>query len=99
MDVWKKGIAKIPECKCLQCGAKMNASGSVDGNAEDMPEPGSVVLCIRCGGVMKHADDMSLRGMSEEEMDELTADKEWMDLIARTVQKIHFVKLVKESRN
>lgn len=81
----------IPECNCLQCGHKMNASGSADG-APHLPEPGDLVLCIRCGAVMMHADDMTVRGMTDEEMDELVADKETMDELAKNVKRIHLMR-------
>lgn len=81
----------IPECNCLKCGKKMNASGSTDGSPH-LPEPGDLVLCIKCGAVMKHADDMTLRGMTEQEMDELVADTETMDELAKNVQRIHIMR-------
>lgn len=82
---------KIPECHCLHCGHKMNASGSTDGSGV-LPQPGDLVLCIRCGAVMKHADDMTLRGMSDAEMDELQADTETMNDLAKYVQRIHIIR-------
>lgn len=88
---WAPDIRKLPECHCLQCGHKMNASGSVDGSL-DLPEPGDLVLCLKCGAVMKHADDMSVRGMTEQEMDELIADTETMDELAKNVQRIHIMR-------
>jgi Zn ribbon nucleic-acid-binding protein len=88
---WAPDVRKIPECKCLFCGHNMNASASVDGTL-NLPEPGDLVLCLKCGAVMKHADDMSVRGMTDEEMDELIADTETMDELAKAVQGIHFIR-------
>ena len=38
---------------------------------------------------MMHAEDLSLRGMSDEEMDELIADKELMAAINKAVYGVH----------
>jgi hypothetical protein len=82
---------RIPECKCLDCGHKVNASGSTDGSPE-LPGPGDLVVCIRCGAVMVHADDMSLRGMTDAEMDALVADTETMNELAKNVRRIHIMR-------
>jgi Zn ribbon nucleic-acid-binding protein len=91
MELHSPDVRKIPQSHCLQCGYKVDASASTDGS-KALPAPGDIVVCMKCGAVMKHADDMSLRGMSDQEMDELTADTEFMDEIARAVQKVHFVR-------
>lgn len=87
-----KDVVRVPESRCLNCGALMNALGTGDRHVEAKPEPGDVSVCIRCGAVMKLDGELRLRGMTNEEMDELTADRAWMDQIAKMVQKIHFVK-------
>ena len=91
MSTWRPGVAKIPLCRCLACGHEIDASGALDGSNE-LPEPGSIVVCIRCGAVMMHAQDMTLRGMTDEEMDEVTADKELMNNLAKNVRKVHLLR-------
>ena len=83
---------RIPQSRCLNCGAPLNAMGTADLNEPALPSPGDAVVCIRCGGVMMVGDDMRPRGMSDAEMDAMTADREWMNDIAKLVQSIHFVK-------
>jgi Zn ribbon nucleic-acid-binding protein len=90
-ELWEKGVRKTPLSHCLQCGYKLNAGSSVE-QPGLLPGPGDVVVCMKCGAVMKYADDMTVRGMSDAEMDELINDKEWMDAIARVVQRVHFIK-------
>ena len=85
-------IARVPESVCLNCGAPMNMLGTADVEVEAKPEPGHVAVCIKCGGVMKLDQDLRLRGMSAQEMDELVADREWMDQIAKVVRKVYFVR-------
>lgn len=90
-ELWKSGIRKTPESRCLECGHKVNAGAAADGSGS-LPGPNDVVVCLKCGAVMRYADEMTLRGMTDAEMDELTSDKEWMDEVARTVKKVHMVR-------
>lgn len=93
----KRGIdvARTPECNCLNCGKLLSALGTGDPTVEAKPEPGDVTVCLRCGAVMKLADDLRVRGMTDAEMDELIADKEWMNHVARMVKAIQFMKHMK----
>jgi hypothetical protein len=87
-----KDHIRVPESRCLNCGARMDGLGTGDRDVEAKPEPGDVAVCIKCGAVMKLDENLRLRGMTEAEMDELTADRAWMDEVARMVRAIHFVK-------
>lgn len=80
-------VTIVKESKCLACGRKVNAVG----NPEDLtrPVPGSLIVCMKCGAVMMLADDLTLRGMTDAEMDELMGDRETMDDLARLVKKVH----------
>lgn len=82
-------VTRTPECQCLHCGAKMNAAGSIEGH--NSPSPGSLALCIRCGAVMMYAEDLTLRGMTEEEMLDIASDVETVQFLARQVQKIRML--------
>jgi hypothetical protein len=87
-------IIRVPESACLNCGHLLNALGTGDLNVEAKPEPGDVTVCIKCGAVMKLDQDLRPRGMSDQEMDELVADREWMDEVARVVQTVHFIRAI-----
>ena len=80
-----------PQSKCLQCGYLMNAAGSTDGRPIEPPEPGNLAVCLRCGAVMMYADDLTVRGMTVEEMDDLTNDREAMNGLARLVKRIQLI--------
>jgi hypothetical protein len=73
----------------------MNTLGTGRPHVEARPSPGDAAVCINCGGVMMLDDQLRPRGMSDEEMDELAADREFMDQIARIVRKVHFLKHVR----
>lgn len=85
-------VARVPVSRCLDCHALMDALGTGDRDVEAQPNPGDVAVCIKCGAVMKLDNNLRLRGMTDAEMDELIADRQFMDQIARMVQKIHFLK-------
>jgi hypothetical protein len=82
-------VTRIPPAKCLQCDSRLNALGALEG--EPQPEPGSLIVCIRCGAVMMASDDLTPRGMTDAEMDEVLADRATMDDLARLVARVHFV--------
>jgi len=82
-------ITRTPECHCLNCGKLLDTVGGVDHS--DAPEPGCVVLCLRCGAVHMLGDNLSLRGLSEAEMDYLTNDNEYMAFLAALVGRIHLI--------
>jgi hypothetical protein len=79
----------VPESRCLHCGHKLDAATGV--GHHDAPEPGNLSLCINCGAVTIYAEDLTLRGMTREEMDALTNDRETMSFLVRQVQKIHML--------
>lgn len=95
-ETHEPGIAKFQDSKCLECGARLNAAGS-PGPGELLPEPGDYCVCYKCGAVMKFSSDLTPRGMTEAEMDELTADAETMDELARQVARVHLVRAVPAS--
>jgi uncharacterized protein with PIN domain len=83
-------ITELPECRCLNCNKKLNKAGSTQ-SEDSVPSPGNLVLCIGCGAVMMFAEDLTLRGMTREEMDDLCNDDEAMHFLARQVHKIHML--------
>lgn len=83
---------KVSESRCLSCGAHLDALGTGNRAVEAKPEPGDAAVCIKCGAVMMLDEQLRLRGMTQEEMDELKANRAWMNEIARMVHRVHFVK-------
>jgi hypothetical protein len=93
METWKPDIAKIPESHCLECGYLLNASATADGT-QQLPSPGDLMVCMKCGAVMLHAGDLSPRGMTDQEMDDLIADTETMNEIAKVVKRIYLIRQI-----
>lgn len=83
-------VTPIPISACLQCGKRLNALGALEGEAQ--PDPGSLIVCIHCGAVMMCADDLTPRGMTDAEMDEVTKDAETMNDLAKYVKRIHLLR-------
>jgi hypothetical protein len=79
----------IPECHCLACGHKLNAFNAL--NTAEPPKPGDLALCMRCGAVMKIDVDLTVRGLTRTEMDDLCNDPETMRYLEKQVAAIHFL--------
>ena len=74
----------------MECGHALNALGTL-GDAIWPPNPGDPVVCIRCGAACTF-EDGKLRGFTDKEMEDLLADAEAMDDLARMVQRVHFLR-------
>jgi hypothetical protein len=57
-----------------------------------MPSEGDLTVCIRCGAVMMFASDLTVRGMTDAEIDAISSNTECMKDLARLVQGLHFVR-------
>lgn len=86
------GVTLTPLNKCLNCGYKINAAGTPDGSAGAPPTDGSLAVCLKCGAVMAYAHDLTLRGLTDAEMDEIINERETMDVLAHLVRRIHFIR-------
>lgn len=84
-------VHRVPEASCLNCGHRMNRAGSPDGSPIEPPQDGDLAVCIRCGAIMAYNSSGGLRGMTDAEMDEVTADHEYMDYLASLVKRVHFI--------
>lgn len=86
-----RGVTRTPECRCLACGKVLDALGTQDGKAM-LPEPGNLAVCFYCGAVMIIADDLTVRGMTDDEMDDVIADREAMNEIAKLVVNMRLIR-------
>jgi hypothetical protein len=85
-------VVRTPESRCLECHARLDALGTADPNVPAQPSPGDLTVCITSGAVMMLADNLTPRGMTDEEIAELTADRETMDDLARLVRRVHLLR-------
>jgi len=88
----KTGVTRTPLNNCLNCGYKIDAAGTVDGEPGPGPTEGSLSVCLKCGAVMMYDGDLKLRGMTGAEMDEIINDRVTMDVLSHLVRRIHFIK-------
>ena len=85
-------LKRVPYSRCLACHKRVNTLGTGNRAVAAKPEPGDVVVCIRCGAVMRLDKKLKLRGMTQKEIDEITRDREWMDRVAKMVERVHLLK-------
>lgn len=58
-----------PESKCPVCGTVVDMATGVGG--PEAPQPGNISICIKCAGVSKYSEEMTLVPISTEEMAEI----------------------------
>lgn len=86
---------RTPESACLACGYRLTAAGSPDGSPIEPPNEGDITVCLRCGAVMRFDSEGRVRGMTDAEIDEITADTEYLKLLAGIVRGIHFIRTMR----
>lgn len=73
--------------QCPACGHEHNAAtGAEPGN--NVPDPGSVSICIRCGAISLFNDEMQLRAPTAEELADIKRSQTW-PIIERIQKSIH----------
>jgi len=61
-----------PGTKCLNCREPLDTTSSVGQNIK--PCPGAITVCAYCHHVMAFADDLTLRPLTDEEVDGVAGD-------------------------
>lgn len=84
-------ITNTPLAACLNCGHKLNAVESTQDDAMK-PEPGSIIVCLHCGGVMKLSDKMMPEGLTDAEIEEIKADEGLMDHLALMTMQVQLIR-------
>lgn len=82
------GKHRLPLSHCLRCGNKLDAASSGEGD-EELPAEGDLSLCIYCGHLATYKADLTLRLLSDAELDELMRDAEMADLVLNMRRAIH----------
>jgi hypothetical protein len=72
----------------------MNATGAADKSLE-LPGAGDVAVCLRCGAAMRYNADLSVRGMTPEEVDEITNDPHFLQELTKVVLGVHIVRALR----
>lgn len=61
-----------PASECPECGKKLDAATGVQ--ADQAPRPGDVSICIYCRTWLRFTDDLTLRIMTKEDLEEMPLD-------------------------
>jgi hypothetical protein len=91
----KVETTRVPESRCLGCGAVQSATTSLDGQR---PSPGDFTVCLECGHLMVFADDLTVRELTEGEMHDIAGSPDLI-LIQRLREKYIRDKLQPETRS
>lgn len=65
-------MTRVPVSRCLDCGERLDHAMDTDG--DDKPMPGDATICIHCGHIMAFADDLTLRQLTNDEMQQVAGD-------------------------
>jgi len=71
-------MQRIPESKCLGCGAKLDAYSSPKTSA--MAKEGDISICLDCGHVAVFGKDLRLRPLTDEEIIDIASNDELLAL-------------------
>jgi hypothetical protein len=88
-------VYRYPITMCWHCDRPLDAARNIPGQ-EGMPEPGAVSLCFYCGAVAVFEEGNLLRPPTEDELDELRQDHEFMATFAGFSWHRQYV-MIKES--
>lgn len=90
MDPWPDGTPRTTPTACFSCGNLLDAAQSVKGG--EVPSAGTISVCFYCSSIAIFDEDLSLRGFTEEELQNLMADAAAMATIARAVGACRFIR-------
>jgi hypothetical protein len=79
-------VERISESRCVGCGTRLNAVSTANPGEAAMAEPGDLTVCTRCLAVMKLDGDLRPRALTDAEAEELMADRDRMEELARMVR-------------
>ena len=73
-DVGKS--VRVPESRCLSCGALHDGATGVDVSSEliEKPDPGTITVCFACGHIMALDEELLLRELTDDEAREIAGD-------------------------
>lgn len=71
----------LPLSHCPHCGREGDAASDMTTN--EVPDPGSLSVCIGCGALSMFGDDMKLRELTREERQKVRDDPEVLAEVRR----------------
>lgn len=79
----------LPPTHCPHCGREADAA--TDMTTQEVPDPGSLSVCIGCGALSIFGDDMQLRELTLEERQKVRDDPETMAEVRRHQRAVHML--------
>jgi hypothetical protein len=70
----------VPPSACTHCGRVMDMATNITGG--NIPEEGSIGLCIKCSHVMVYDSSLRLRNPNDEEMVEIAGNESILKAVA-----------------
>jgi hypothetical protein len=64
---------RVPESSCPNCGKRVDAAMSAEGDHK--PSPGDITICMYCRHLCVFAEDMGLRELTDDEVVAVAGDK------------------------
>jgi hypothetical protein len=64
---------RVPESSCPNCGKRLDAAVSTEGDHK--PSPGDITICMNCRHLCVFAKDMGLRELTDDEVVAVAGDK------------------------
>jgi len=81
---------RIAESRCPNCGWHVSHTTNVDG--EDIaPECGQLTLCYFCGAVMIFDAGLKPRWLTQDELENVLADRKLVFKLAQLVETLRFM--------
>ena len=75
---------RFPDTQCPWCNHKVNAAGDTPDDPDcPKPEPGAVLVCIRCAQPAVLTDTQTLRRPTTEEESAMAADPDVIAMVQR----------------
>lgn len=86
------------ESKCVRCGYVMDMATSLEDPEVNLPNPGDISLCLKCGLLSIFDQNLKLRPPSDEEITNLLKNKKEWDRICTAVAIIKKLSRQKDFR-
>jgi hypothetical protein len=70
----------LPLSRCVVCDHEMDMATCLQ-NEGAIPRPNDISICIRCGNLAIYDNDLHLRELTEDELDEVRSSEVWKDIV------------------
>lgn len=68
-------VTPISEQNCPQCNALLNRATPIEGDPNEKPQPGDIVICIRCSMALTCGKNLEFHPSTNAELAELSLEQ------------------------